>query len=114
MSATTKLELQQLLAAANAERESLRIALSKASFERDTAREHHQAAELMHTVACKQIAELEKQLEAAKAHGAMNLALRANQRVRPVFEPSPEVLARRAAMAAAKEEAMRTGHVVKV
>ena len=89
MAVTTKLELQQLLNVANAERESLRV----------------RVAELQGTVGA-----LKAQLEAAKAHGA----LRQGQRVRPVYEPSPEQLARRAAMQAAKDQAMRSGCVVKV
>lgn len=89
----TKLELEQRLLASQRDNEALRVRI--AELEGD-------------------VAALKSQLEAAEAHGELNRVLRANQRVRPVFEPTPEQLARRAAMAAAKAEAIARGCSVRV
>jgi hypothetical protein len=91
MAATTKLELQQLLAARNRELVAART----------------------------RIAELEGDVASLKALNDRAAAALA-QRVRPQRpsytppEPSAEQLALRAAMAAAKELAMRTGRSVRV
>ena len=91
MAAVTKLELQQLLAARNAELVAART----------------------------RIAELEGDVAALKAlndRAAVALAQRVRPE-RPAYVPreaTPEQLALRAAMAAAKELAMRTGRSVRV
>lgn len=82
----TKLELEQRLLASQRDNEALRL----------------QVATLQGDVAA-----LKAQLEAAKAHGELNRVLR--QRI-----ATPEQLARRMAMAAAREEALRTGRTVRV
>lgn len=82
--AVTKLELQQLLATRNAEVEALRI----------------------------RVAELEGDITALKAKAGRTFGPRPV--TRPAYEPTPEQLARRAAMAAAREMAMKTGHFVRV
>lgn len=53
-------------------------------------------------------------LKAGLAKPQASTPLRPGQRVRPTYEPSAEVLARRAAMAVARAEAMRSGRSVLV
>lgn len=85
MAATTKLELTQLLAARNGELEAARL----------------------------RIAELEGDVAALKGQLAKQPAQRAVY-VRPQREATPEQLAYRAALAQARDFAMRTGKSVKV
>lgn len=85
MASTTKLELQQALAARNTELEAARL----------------------------RIAELEGDVTALKAQLNKRPAQRAVY-VRPTYEPSAEQLSYRAALQQAREFAMRTGTCVKV
>lgn len=91
MPRTTKLELEQLLASANAEREALRT----------------------------RVAEMEGTIEALKSQLAKAAASAAQplRPTRPVYTPpapTAEQLAFRARMAAARELAMRTGRTIRL
>lgn len=87
MAAPTKLELTQTLAARNAELQAARL----------------------------RIAELEGDVAALKAINSRVGAKVANTvRTRPVYQPTEAQLEVRARMQAARDEAMRTGHTVKV
>lgn len=96
MASITKLELQQALAARNTELEAARLRI--AELEGDVAALQAQLG--------RERAHVEQLREAADSL--------VRDPVRPVREPSAEQLAYRAACAAARDLAMRTGRSVKV
>ena len=122
---TTKLELAQALQARNTELEAarLRIAelegdvaaltsqLGRERADNEKLREGIDGLQAHVGIADHTIGQLEAKLEAAAAPAPQRVKA---VYVRPERQPTPEQLAYRAALAQAKEFAMRTGRSVKV
>lgn len=103
MTKLTKVELVQSLAAVGGEVEALRVALAERTAQVELLTKQLEATKVCHDEACKALA----QAEAARAAKPVRLAYQPKP-------PSPEQLALRAAMVAARELAMKTGRSVRV
>ena len=102
----TKLELTQLLAKANAELEALRLRTAELEGSVTALRNQLSSVEMAHAATLVELAQVKARVHNPRP-GVKTI-------VRPAYVPTPEQLARREAMAAAKARAMELGRTVLV